>query len=141
MIHLASRHTSSICCRTLVIKVQESVFVRIKCHIELILNNIDPLATDTTQYNPDVVAKHAAFVLGLNGLTCMCSWICWCFFFAARSSASEKASLSACWDMRDSSSSRADTLQYWPMKLGQYALKWTVGELNKKNGKCNTPCQ
>lgn len=66
--------------------------------------------------------------------TCMCSWTCWCFFLAARSSSSEKASLSACWDMRDSSSSRADTRQYWPMKLGQYALKWTVGDrkLNKK---------
>lgn len=58
----------------------------------------------------------------------MCSWTCWWFFLAARSSASEKASLSACWEMRDSNSSKAETLQYWPVKLGQYALKWTVGE-------------
>lgn len=58
----------------------------------------------------------------------MCSWTCWWFFLAASSSASEKASLSACWEMRDSNSSKAETLQYWPVKLGQYALKWTVGE-------------
>lgn len=35
--------------------------------------------------------------------------------------------------MRDSSSSKAETLQYWLMKLGQYALKCTVGKKIPQN--------
>lgn len=73
--------------------------------------------------------------------TCICSWTCWCFFLAASSSASEKASRRACCDMSDSSSSNADTLQYWPMKLGQYALKWTARTQKHRVRKYRNPQQ
>ncbi len=58
--------------------------------------------------------------------TCKYSSTCWCFCLATKSSDSENASRKVCWDIRDSRASRADTRQYRPMKLGQYASKWTT---------------